>query len=118
MILSGLEANKTHFGTHFFVNKQRQTGRFRYIVLLYYDVGDFQKLPDAHVHKTHNREFHNLAPTHKSGLYPQGVFNEDINYQHLLFVNNIRKAVSNQKDNVHTKKNTGIVLYPCYGFRA
>ena len=33
MIISGLEANKIHFKTHFFVYQQSQTGLFNYIVL-------------------------------------------------------------------------------------
>ena len=33
MITSGLETNKIHFKTHFFVYKQSQIGPFYYIVL-------------------------------------------------------------------------------------
>ena len=58
MLLDGLKENKMHLKTYFFVYNQRQTGSFRYIVLIYDAIGDF---PMTHVYKEHNRKFHNLT---------------------------------------------------------
>ena len=81
MIISGLEAIEMDLKTHCLVYKQSKTGFFNYIVLHFID----------------RRKSHNLAigwdytKWYVLCLYSkisEGVFHEDVTYQHSLFINN------------------------------